>query len=876
MQNRGPYITDGLPRDPGDAEEIEFIPSETEGGMINVGSEAEDAVDPIIAAMEEVLSEGDEGPDPASLQFDANLASFIPPQDLTSIATELLELYRQDRDARSKRDKIYASGIKQTGFGEPAPGGADFEGASRVTYPLMGEAAIDFAASASKELLPPEGPVRTKVLNEDDQTSIKRAERKKRYMNWLLTTGCPQFYAEHEQMLPQLGLSGAGYIKLWWDEGLQCEFINESRAVLPYNCSGWRSAYRRAIDYDWDEVEIRDKVNSGFLRPEPFEVPSAEAPEPTEPETANNAVEGKDQTTDNLDGTRRVIEFDLYYDLSGEDAFLVDPEGNSRPGWYKILVDEQSEGVAAIYRKYDPAEFQRSGRVKEVHNVVEYGFIPWEDASYVGLAHVAGGICKAITGGIRALHDAALIANQPGGLRLKGARNSGENIKIKPTAVVEIDGVDTNDIRKVFMPLPFNGPDAVLYQLVGMLIEAGKGIVSTAEEKIADASANMPVGTTIALIEQGSKVMSSIHARLHRSFAMELEIIHRLLAENLEPGEVELDTGFEMVTPEEFDGPMDIIPVSDPNIFAETQRFAILTEVAKLIESPMFQSLGWNLDALARRFLAMLKVPNADELLPPPPESVPMNAVEENASMVGGNPSQVYPFQEHVAHLQIHFQFLASPSFGMNRIMAQTLIPAILQHIKDHLAFYYADMMGKILQRESGIPMEQLMQIDADGQTDQLSSAFAQISVNAMKEMDEQLSQAPKIIEAAAEFLKKVNPSVDQLEVIQKQADALLTEAQAAQIEAQVENAKSQRQEDRDDIEAANRIEIDKREQDRKDAELLLKAEIEAKNAEIAEARAELDEMRLAMDRINANRDRELKRQEMESRGNGSSGPTAG
>jgi hypothetical protein len=851
------YITDNLPRDPGDAEDIEIISEITtgEGAQQTYDVPVGDQEDPfLLEDPDEFGNEVDAYMQPAEelAQFDVNLADYLPETFLTDLATELMELYEEDKTAREPRDKQYAEGIQQTGFGRPAPGGADFPGASRVTHPLMGEATIQFAASATKELLPPDGPVRTKSLNDEDPTASKRAERKKRYMNWLLTTGCPEYYHEHDQLFPQLAIAGGGYIKLWWDavEGLRCEFIDQSRVYLPATASGWLTARRRVIDYDLSEVAIQRRVRMGLYRQEPFEISAGLHSDKTATEEANAEIEGKEETGMNLDGTRRLHEFYVFYNMDGQDPLLIEQveEGAeedseldqpSQPGWYIVTIDSESEEIASIYRNWDMEKFATRGEISEDHWVVPYGFIPWEGASNLGFAHILNGLSKGVTGAMRALHDAALINNQPTAVRLKGGgRKSGANITLSPTAVVEVDGMNVDDIRKAFMPMPFKGADPTLLQLLGIMVDAGKGIVSTAVEKVAEISSTAPVGTTVALIEQGSKVQSSIHARMHRSMAMELAIIHRLLRDNLQPGEVELDTGYEMITPEEFQGPLDVIPVSDPHIFAETQRYAIMAEVTKVAESPLFQQLNWNRDALARRLLSMLRVPNADELLPPEPDPEPTNAVDENAQMVNGAPQQVFPEQDHEAHLIIHFQFLASPMFGMNRIMAQTLIPTILQHIKDHLALYYVKRMGDALNAASGGMMPQIMEMDKAQGGDIITQSFAQIAGPAMQQMETALQAAPGVIEAAFAFMEKISVN-DQVEVIKAQAEAMLKEAQASEIKAQVDNIKSGRQADREDLLAEHKIQSDAREAVRKEQELALKAEITEAELESKEAMKE-------------------------------------
>lgn len=852
-----------------DAEPVEFIDDATEADemAIDVGvldpeeelvEQVGDLTDEDMSALYDTYAPGGGGDE--MMQFDVNLAAHLDRPALQRIATDLLGLIDADREARKKRDQQYEEGIRRTGLGDDAPGGAQFDGASRVVHPVLAEGAVDFAASAQKELLPPEGPARTRIFNTGDPDRQKRADRKKTIINRILMHESPSFAHEHEQLLTQIPLAGNGYIKVYYDEGLKFEFITVDRCILPFYASGFRGSYRRTLLYDLQAVEIQGRVRSGMYVEEPFKMERPSLPEQTKSERANAKVEGKEEPASNLDGTRRLYEVYCYYNLDGDDPLLIDrPEAEgdpdegalyeddedkreidqpSRPGWYVITIDDTSREIAAIYRNWDVEEFERSGRVVEVPHVVDYGFVPWEGAYDLGLTHMIGTLSGSITGVVRALLDSGHIDNHPGGLMLsqKGRGQAvGQNKTVDATTITEID-VDSDDIRKVFMPYPFKGPSATLFQLLGFLVDTAKGMVSTAEEKVADLNSQAPVGTTIALIEQGSKVMSSIHGRLHRSMADELHIIERVLRENAEdailpllpklgidPAELQ-EGGLDAIMGDED----DIIPVSDPHIFAEAQRFAILNEALKLTEMPQFQGLNWDLDQFARRFLRMLRVPDADTLLPTKPEMLPTDAVIENVMMSQGGDAKAFPEQDHEAHLIVHFLYLSSPLFGQNPSMAGNLGPIMLAHITEHLAFWFASEMDRRLEEESGFALNELK--EATAQDDRLTTMYAMVAPSVMEVAAQKFRDAPKIIDMTRKLLEVLNPNELQVEALRAQAEALKIEAEAAQIEAQTNAVEASRTEDREDVKAG------------------VEAEEKRRKLEIEERRLALEEARVALE----------------------------
>jgi hypothetical protein len=398
---------------------------------------------------------------------------------------------------------------------------------------------------------------------------------------------------------------------------------------------------------------------------------------------ATDKIEGNSEpsTAYNEEGQREI--YMSYVDLSIDD----DPLTNGRVAPYILHIENDSQKVLGLYRnwKEDDENFAKK------HWMVEYCFIPWRGAYGVGLFHLIGSLASSATGALRALLDSAHIQNFPGGLKLKGGRTAGQSVAVNATELAEIDapaGVD--DIRKLVMAFPFNGPSVVLSNLLDWLTQQGDSVIATASEKIADGGANMPVGTALALIEQGSVNFSAIHARCHNSLKMELKILHRLDEENLTDEEIVEDMGELVVSKADFQGPMDIIPVSDPNIFSEAQRYAQLQAVMQLSDNPTFGPL-FKADKVLQRALRLLQIPAPEEIANLSKDPSRLGALAENFLVCSPEPGpiKVYLEQDDLSHLKSHLTFLTSPLFGSNPLIGPSAFGPMMVHIRDHLMSYY-------------------------------------------------------------------------------------------------------------------------------------------------------------------------------------------
>jgi hypothetical protein len=482
---------------------------------------------------------------------------------------------------------------------------------------------------------------------------------------------------------------------------------------------------------DITEDTFLQRVEAGIYRDIDSQY-SSDAPltDQTRSEKANAKIEGKSEPSKNIDGLRRIYEITCFIRL--ED----DPLTDGRRAPYILTIDESSSEVLALYRNWEAND----EKLEKLDWYVEFKFIPWRGAYAIGLPHLIGGLSAALTGSLRALLDAAHINNSQTMLKLKGGRIGGQSDRIEPTQVIEIEGAPgVDDVRKIAMPMPFNQPSSVLFNLLNWLTEAAKGVVTTAEEKIGEANNNMPVGTAQALIEQGAKVFSAIHARMHRSQAKSLAIVSRLNHWYLD--EMDNQSG-EEIKVRDFAANNDIRPVSDPNIFSETQRVAqnqALLQMATSAPPGMFDVRG-----VYRRVLEQLKVPNIDEVLPNPLGAAESNPALENVSMTMGRPAAAYPDQDHISHIKVHLDYANNPAYGGNPVIGPVFAPHALEHIKQHLTLHYLQSMRAYVAEASGgkdtLDLHEEKPLDLDAQQ-ALALASQMVSQDSQQNMGQYVQQ---------------------------------------------------------------------------------------------------------------------------------------
>ena len=707
----------------------------------------------------------------------ANIVDDVDQGELRDAVADLLDKIERDKEAREKRDKLYEEGLRRTGMGDDAPGGAQFSGATKVVHPMLIEACVDFSARVMKEMFPANGPVKTKIVGVHDKEKLEKAERKASFMNWQATEQMPEFRGELEQLSTQLPLGGAQYMKFIWSNQWRrptAEFIPIDDIYLPFAATNFYTAERKTHVQYVTKMEYSRRVKSGMYID--VDVGFAGDIDYSKSTVANDKIEGRKDTSYNEDGLRTV--FEVYTHLDFGDG--VEP--------YVLSLDKSSGKALSLYRNWEPEDDMR----KELDSIVEFPFVPWRGAYPIGLTHMIGGISGAATGALRALMDSAHIQNMPTLLKLKGGPG-GQTINLQPTEVVEMEGgALVDDIRKLAMPIPFNGPSPVLFQLLGFLVDAGKGVVQTSFEKLSDQNPNMPVGTTMALIEQGMVVFSSIHSRLHSSMGRAFKIIHRLNSAYLTEDDIKAQAGDLDIQPSDFDGPLDVVPVSDPAIFSETQRFA---QVQALLQRSAMMPQMYDQRKVEEMFLRSMKLDENDVLQPKAGEEN-VDPVSENVAATMGRPVYVMPKQDHMTHLKVHMAFLQSPLFGQNPVIARTYLYPIATHLRDHLLNYYlteaheaveSAEKDKLIEPEASEQMKIILQVQQviEQQLGGFAQTLAQVDQAAQQfkpqppmPPDNSIQVAQMNIQAQQQALQQ-RAQVDQARLQFQQADA----QQRAQLE---------------------------------------------------------------------------------------------
>jgi hypothetical protein len=773
--------------------------------------------------------------------FYQNLAEVLPESATERISVTLIDLIERDKEARSKRDEQYEEGIRRTGLGDDAPGGANFQGATRVVHPMLTEACVDFAARAIKELWPrgqgvDGGPVKDQIIGDVTRSKIEKAKRKTHWMNYQVTQLMPEFRAELEQLLTQLPLAGAQYIKMTYDRRLnrpKAYFIPIDEVYLPYAATSFYSAERKTHVQWITELEYNRRVDSRMYID--VDLPAPEMPEPSRAKQATDKVEGAESDAYNDDGLRDIFEVYCYLEVAE------DPLTNGSAAPYIVSIDQNTKRVLSIYRNWHPSDQLRA----ELDWIVEWPFVPWRGAYPIGLTHMIGGLSAAATGALRALLDSAHIANSQTLAKLKGGSRGGQNITIEPTQIVELEGpVQTDDIRKLLMPLPYNQPSPVLLQLLGFLVDAGKGVVQTTMSDLADQPANQPVGTTLALIEQGMTVFNAIHARLHDAMARTLKILHRINAMYLRESDVYAALGEVVVKRRDFEGPVDVVPVSDPNIFSEVQRFA---QIQIVEQRAMANPALYDIRKVEELILEQTKIPNAKGLLLPKPEPQKLNPVNENVACALGRPIVAFPDQDHMAHLQVHAQFMMNPVLGGNPLIGPTLTPAMLQHFKEHILYLYVSRVVEMGDQAVGGSITQLMDKDEDV-SKEFDRTMALLSGEVAGGMVDELAPVMQLIEQAMAYMQQIQQAaqpqqmdpaaVAMAEVDRKRA----ADAQKAQIEqAKLQQKQGDQQLKAEEIAARAEREADRIAAQRETNLVRVQGEVMRNKSEEARVQAQID-----------------------------------
>ena len=606
------------------------------------------------------------------IPHNANLAEYLEDSQLGEISNSLRAAYEDDLQSRQEWEEAYTKGLDLLGI-KTIERTEPFQGASGVTHPLIAESVTQFQAQAYKELLPASGPVKTQIIGLVDAEREAQAARVKDFMNYEITETMEEYDPDMDQLLFYLPLSGSCFKKVYWDMTLQravAQFVPAQDLVIPYTATNLNTASRVTHVLRMDENDIRKMQIAGLYRD--IELSATDE--------ANDIVREKvddlqGTTKSYLDETYTLLEMHVNLDIEGFEDMSPDGEPTGIQLPYIVTLDKGSGKILSILRNFD----EDTDLAKKRQYFVHYKFMPGLGFYGFGLVHMIGGLGRAATSILRQLIDAGTLSNLPGGFKAKGIRVRNSDEPIQPGEWRDMDAPG-GDLRNSLMPLPYKEPSATLGQLLGSLIEGGRRFISLADEQVGNMNQEAPVGTTVALLERGMKVMSAIHKRLHYAQKTEFRILARIFGDNL-PQEYpyEVSGAPRTVFAADFDNRVDVIPVSDPNIFSMAQRVTLAQTQLQLAQSaPQMH----NLHAAFRRMYQALEVQNIEELLPPTPKPQPMDPVTENARILMGELAQAFPDQLHDIHIEIHLAFMKAPLV----MTSPSVMGVFYAHIMEHIA----------------------------------------------------------------------------------------------------------------------------------------------------------------------------------------------
>ena len=646
------------------------------GAVVTENADGGATVESLSEALSQMESE-------VEIPHDANLAEYLEDAQLGELSSALRASFEDDMLSREEWEEAYTKGLDLLGI-KTVERTEPFQGASGITHPMIAESVTQFQAQAYKELLPASGPVKTQILGLVDADREAQAARVKDFMNYEITETMEEYDPDMDQLLFYLPLSGSCFKKVYWDVTLQravSQFVPAQDLVVPYSATNLNTSPRVTHVLRMDANDIRKMQIAGMYRD-------------VELSSTDEATDMVREKVDELQGTSKsyledsytLLEMHVYLDIEGfEDVSPEgEPTGIQLP--YIVTLDKGSGKILSILRNFE----EDTELAKKRQYFVHYKFMPGLGFYGFGLVHMIGGLGRAATSILRQLIDAGTLSNLPGGFKAKGIRVRNSDEPIQPGEWRDMDAPG-GDLRNSLMPLPYKEPSATLAQLLGSLIEGGRRFISLADEQVGNMGQEAPVGTTVALLERGMKVMSAIHKRLHYAQKTEFRILARIFGDNL-PQEYpyEVSGAPRTIFASDFDNRVDVIPVSDPNIFSMAQRVTLAQTQLQLAQSaPQMH----NLHAAFRRMYQALEVQNIDELLPPTPQPQPMDPITENARILMGELAQAFPDQLHDIHIDVHLAFMKAPLV----MTSPQIMGVFYAHILEHIAMKARNEVDKEL-----------------------------------------------------------------------------------------------------------------------------------------------------------------------------------
>ena len=640
---------------------------------------------------------GDEG------DFDRNLAEELEPSLLGVVANELMGEFDANKASRKEWEDTYRDGLDMLGF-TYTERTLPFRGSTGVTHPLLAEAATQFQAQAFNEMLPPDGPVRTAIVGEPTKDKEQQARRVKEFMNYYITNVMEEYTPEFDQMLFFLPLAGSTFKKVYFDEGLNravSKFVPAENLVVPYETSSLETCPCITNVVNMPLNELRKLQINGFY---------ADVDVLPGVETQNQLNEEMDKIqgvqASNIDYDVTLLEFHVELDLSGFEDIGEDGEETGIKLPYVVTVVENSGKVISIRRNYLEDDEDR----KKIQYFVHYKFLPGFGFYGLGLIHTIGGLSRTATAALRQLIDAGTLSNLPAGFKARGMRIRDDSEPLQPGEFRDVDAPG-GAIRDNLIPLPFKGPDQTLFQLLGFVVDAGQRFATITDLKVGDGNQNAPVGTTVAMLEQGSRVMSAVHKRMHYSMRQEFKLMVRVMHESL-PQEYpfSVEGGDQTIMASDFDGRIDVVPISNPNVFSQAQRIALAqAQLQMATQAPDMH----NMHEAFRRMYDALGVKDVDRLLnaPSTAEEIPKDPAQENIDAIENVSLKAFDGQNHDAHIMAHLLFSASPLAGQT----PAIISALQKHVTEHVKIKAEETaMMQFMQNSQGQPPsdDQMLEIE--------------------------------------------------------------------------------------------------------------------------------------------------------------------
>jgi len=655
----------------------------------------------------------DQPMDMSQVPFDANLAEYIDETELGRLSSDLLAAFESDKDSRKDWESTYTKGLDMLGFtyeNRTQP----FEGASGVVHPLLAESVTQFQAQAYKELLPPSGPVRTIIVGDPTPQTEQQAERVKDYMNYYVTHVMEEYDPEMDQLLFYLALSGSAFKKVYYDQILKrcvAKFVSSEDLYINYMATDIDQAERITHSIKMSENELKKLQVSGFYRD--VKVTHGQV-------DTTNEVEGKVEELDGVsspdlgqDIEHSILEMHVDADIPGFE----DTSGVKLP--YIVTIDEFSTKILSIRRNYE----QNDPNFKKIPYFVHFKFLPGLGFYGFGLIHMLGGLSRTATSVLRQLIDAGTLANLPAGYKARGMRIRDQEEPLQPGEFRDVDVTGTS-IRESLLPLPFKEPSQTLFQLLGFAVDAGKSFSAIADMKMGEGNEQNPVGTTLALLERGTKVMSAIQKRLYYGQRKEFNLLARSIKLYTPPQYPYMVAGGNrFIKQADFDDRIDILPVADPNIFSMTQRITLAQQQLQLAQSnPQLH----NIREAYRRMYTAMGVDNVDQLLKPDPsQPMPMSPAVENALAMKGQQPKAFMQQNHKAHMKAHAEYMFTRMVQIN--------PPLYAMLQAHMSEHLAMMVSQQVQQEFTEQDQQMQAMMQQAQTNPQMQQQVQIQMQQLK-----------------------------------------------------------------------------------------------------------------------------------------------